>query len=236
MRVFGRLLTLGISVSVAGCSTYKPPSPLLETHVSRILSDVERLHPREKLYRQYVSGQLYLQFERISDNNVVYGWVTCTNCNWTREKLAAVYDGSYLYLTYGHHEDFFLFPPKEKSMHPTNLAWIWNTVEKYQLEGRNLILLSKFRRCIYKSPSIEEWFVAPWVSSGEIDCRVGGDTFKEIYVATVDDTLVGSRDSIVGSERESAKERLQALEKLYRDSIITEDEYQRKRREILDDL
>ena len=231
------VLTILSAMIVTGCGTYNFPSPLWETQVARILSDVERTHPQEKLYRQYVSGRLYMQFERISDNDVIYGWVTCTDCSWTRKKMAAIYSGSYLYVIYGHHEAFFLREPKKKVMYP-NEHWSWNVVDKYQVEGRNLVLLTQYRECLKASPTVKEWSNKPYVPEvGQMDCRYAASgSYNSVYVATIDDTLVGKKDSIVGSERETVKERLNALEELYRDGTITESEYRQKRREILDDL
>ena len=41
---------------------------------------------------------------------------------------------------------------------------------------------------------------------------------------------------MVGSERETVKECLGALEQLYRDGVVDEREYKHKTRDILDDL
>ena len=224
-------------VLLSGCATYNFPTALWEPQVALILSNVEREHPREKLYRQYVSRRLYMQFERISADNVIYGWMTCTDCEWTRKKMAAVYDGSYLYVVYGHHEDFFVREPEMRPMFP-NEYWSWNVVDKYQVEGRNLVKLSQFRECLKGTPTVKEWTNVPLSPKpGEIDCRYQeSGTYKTVYVATIDETLVGTRDSMVGSERETIKERLEALEKLYRDGTINESEYQQKRRDILNEL
>ena len=230
-------LTVLVIMLLSGCATYKPPTRLWETDVARILSDVEKTHPREKLYRQYVSDKYYFQFDRISENNVIYGWLTCTDCSWTRHKMAAIYDGSYLYVTYGQHEHFFLSQPDQEPMYSDSLYWRWNVVDKYRVEGRNLIQLSQFRKCRHRTPMIREWTDAPYLPGpGEIDCRYGGEAYNSIYVATIDETLVGRRDSIVGQEKETVKERLNALEELYKEGVISESEYNQKRREILSEL
>ena len=249
---------------LTGCATVKPPSSLSEYNVAEILRDVEWKHPTEKLYRQYVSGKLYLQLDRISEKNVIYGWLTCTDCVWTREKMAAVYDGSYLYLTYGRHEDFFVqndsllagdkpaltyLSPEQfvqmmlTDMHPDKTHWLtdwkWNTVEKYRVEGRNLVLLSQFRKCVWDNDTgVQEYTNAPLRPDfDEIDCRYQEPgKYNTIYVATIDETLVGKLDSIVGSERGNVKERLEALKKLYEDGTIDESEYRTKRKDILDEL
>ena len=220
-----RIYLLSTVVLLQGCATFKFPSPMLQTDVARILSNVKREHPREKLYRQYVSGRIYLQFERIGKDNVIYGWKACTDCDWTREKMAAVYDGSYLYVTFGHHEDFFLSEPQIKSMHAYREQWFWSVVNKFQVEGRNLLMLTQHRRCDSDLPQVREWSAPPWKKESEIDCRTvwAGEKYNTLYVATVDETLAGTRDSIVGSEKESVKKRLEALEKLRREGVITED-------------
>lgn len=230
-------MTSFLMVVISGCATYNFPSPLYETDVVRILSNVKRIHPREKLYRQYVSDRLYMQFERIGPKNVIYGWMTCTDCNWTRRKMSAIYNGNYLYIIYGHHESLFLSRPRAKPM-IADVPWYWNVIDKYQVEGRNLIKLSQYRECQKDSPAIKEWTNRPYVPNvGEMDCRISrSGNYNVIYVATIDDTLVGRRDSMVGSESDTVKERLKALEKLYREGTINESEYNEKRRDILDDL
>ena len=123
------------------------------------LRPLKSVHPEQKIYRQYVSNDRYFQFDRMSSDNTIYGWFTCTDCSWTREKIAAVYDGSYLYVVYGHHEDLFLNRPQRVPMLP-DAHWSWNVVEKFQVEGRNLIKLSQIRKCDYDSPAIRSGEIA----------------------------------------------------------------------------
>ena len=82
-----------LSLALTGCATWQPPAPLTEVEAAKIIFGLEREHPRERIYRQYVSDSHYLQFDRIGDDNVIYGWRTCTDCDWTRLKLAGVYTG-----------------------------------------------------------------------------------------------------------------------------------------------
>lgn len=236
-----RFVTPIVVIAVAsGCSTVMPPSPLSEIEAAEIIFGLEREHPRERIYRQYVSNNQYLQFERIGEQDVLYGWRTCTTCNWTRLPMSAIYTGDYLYTINGHHEDFFLTAPEDQRLVRDNQFrhWSWNTVSKYQVEGRNLIQLSQFRACSYNTPRVQEWSNAPWSSGDEIDCRYKrSGSYNRLWVATIDETLAGERDSIVDTVGgSSVQERLNALEALLRDGVITEKEYAEKRRDILDDI
>ena len=80
---FAVLFMLSTSV-LTGCATLNFPSPMTETEVFDKLVSVEPVAPKEKIYRQYVTDGRYLQFERIDENNIIYGWYTCTDCTWTR--------------------------------------------------------------------------------------------------------------------------------------------------------
>ncbi|TAP24606.1 SHOCT domain-containing protein [Alteromonas sp. KUL17] len=184
---------------------------------------------------------MYLQFERMDESNVIYGWYTCTDCNWTRTKVLAVYDGSYLYTVYGQHEEFFLESPQNTRHHPNFSHWSWSAINKYQIEGRNLILLGQIRKCAYMTPMVREWTNEVWQNDGEIDCRYEENgTFKRIFVATIDETLTGSRSSIVGAENDALDSditsKLSKLKDLYERGLITQEEYEQKRKEILTKL
>ena len=223
-----------------GCETILPPSPLTEKEAARVIFGLERVHPREKIYRQYVSDQHYFQFERVGSQNVIYGWRTCTTCNWTRLPISAIYDENYLYVVPGHHEDFFLSAPQDTRLIRDDRFhhWSWNTVKKYQVEGRNLVLLSQFRACEWRSTRVEEWTNRPRrPPEGGIDCRYSAPgIYREIWVATVDEVLLGERESMVDTAGSSIQKRLDALESLFRAGVITEKEYEQKRRDILDDI
>ncbi len=237
---FAVLFMLSTSV-LTGCATLNFPSPMTETEVFDKLVSVEPVAPKEKIYRQYVTDGRYLQFERIDENNIIYGWYTCTDCTWTRSKFLALYDGSYLYLTYGHHEEFFLESPENKRQHPDFSHWSWSTINKYQIEGRNLIMRGQIRKCIYDSPQVQEWDNSPWSYDGEIDCQYKNrGTYQSIYVATIDETLTGQRSSIVGAEQDAIpadiRSKLTGLKDLYEQGLITQEEYEMKRREVLDSL
>jgi hypothetical protein len=237
-----RLSLLVILIAIlGGCATYNPPSPMLETETFKKFSSIQPVMPKEKIYRQYVSNGRYFQFERMDENNVIYGWYTCTDCNWTRTKVLAVYDGSYLYMAYGQHEEFFLQAPQNTRHHPNFTHWSWSSINKYQIEGRNLIKLGQIRKCNNMTPMIEEWDNEVWTYDGEIDCRYKErGQFNTIFVATIDDTLTGTRSSIVGAENDTLSEdiatKLTKLKDLYETGLITQEEYEKKRKEILSKL
>jgi len=220
-----------------GCATPFPPSPMTETEVDSIIATIKREYPREKLYRQYVGKGLYIQFERIDDSNVIYGWYTCTDCSWTRSKIFGVYDGSYLYIAYGHHEEFFLQAPTVSRMHPDMSHWLWGVVDKYQVEGRNLVQLAQYRKCPYDKPSIKEWFNIPWQNSDEINCfEQEGGHYNVVYVATTDDVLVGKRDSIVGTEKDNLKKKMEDLKELLDEGLIDQKSFDDQKLRLLNSL
>ncbi len=228
-------------LSLGGCATWNPPSPMLETEVFKKLVSIKPVEPQEKIYRQYVSDGIYLQFERMDENNIIYGWYTCTNCNWTRSKFLALYDGSYLYMTYGHHEEFFLESPKDVRHHPENSHWSWSVIEKYQLEGRNLIKLGQIRKCASDSPQIKEWSNVPWAYDGETDCQFEANgRYSKIFVATIDETLTGKRSSIVGEAADTisteVRAKLATLKELFDEGLISDADYEEKRKALLDQL
>jgi hypothetical protein len=234
-------LTLSLAFLLGGCATLNYPSAMTETEVFQKLVSIKPIEPKEKIYRQYVSDGRYLQFERIDENNIIYGWYTCTNCSWTRSKFLAIYDGSYMYLTYGHHEEFFLESPQNVRKHPEFTHWSWSVIEKFQIEGRNLIQLGQIRKCIYDSPAIKEWDNAPWAYDGDYNCAYKkSGSYKKIFVSTIDETLAGQRSSIVGAEQDAIdsdiKVKLAKLKDLYEDGLISQEEYEAKRRELLDNL
>lgn len=241
MKKFIQACLVLSGLTLGGCATWNPPSPMLETEVFEKLVSIKPIAPKEKIYRQYVSDGIYLQFERIDKDNVMYGWYTCTNCSWTRSKFLAVYDGSYMYMTYGHHEEFFLESPKNVRNHPENSHWSWSVIEKYQVEGRNLIKQGQIRKCATDSPQIREWESAPWASDGEIDCmyRVTGK-YKRIFVATIDETLAGNRSSIVGEAADNISQEVRAklstLRELFDEGLINQSDYDAKRKALLEDL
>ena len=236
MKIAEITLLTSVMLFVSGCATWQPPGKMTEIEVFGYVSGLDKTHPQKKIYRQYVSDDRYLQFDRITDDNVIYGWHTCTNCNWTRVKMAAIYTGSYLYLIYGHHEDFFKSPPEDIPV-LSDWHWSWNAIEKLQVEGRNLIKLAEIRKCPYDYPVIKEWTNGPWRADGEIDCSIRkSGRYESLWVATIDETLAGEKDSIVDLGSSKLRERLKALEDLYRDGVIDEFEYETKRREILDNL
>lgn len=233
----GLILMLGLLL-LSGCATVNPPSPLLETEVHQLFNPIQAQEPQEKLYRQYVEKGFYMQLERMDENNIIYGWYTCTNCTWTRSKLLAKYDGSYLYVIYGHHENFIVQPPQYRRHHPDMSHWSWSVIDKYQVEGRNLILRGQTRKCESHYPQIREWINAPWSNSdGEIDCelRFTGN-YQRLFVATIDDTLAGKSSSIVERTTESLSSRLATLRDLYESSLIDKEEYDTRRQEILQGL
>ncbi len=235
------LLLVIVLVTTSGCSTLYYPTPMLETEVFKKMVSIEPIAPKEKIYRQYVSNGLYFQFERMDENNVLYGWYTCTDCSWTRSKVLAVYDGSYMYLVYGHHEEFYLEAPQQVRQHPDFSHWSWSSIEKFQIEGRNLIKLGQIRKCTYDDPMIREWKNIPWSSDSDYDCRFQKQgSFNRIFVATTDDTVVGGRSSIVGEEQdslaESVRSKLETLKELYEEGLIEQQDYEAKRREMLKDL
>ncbi len=228
-------------LSLGGCATWNPPSPMMETEVFEKLVSIKPIEPKEKIYRQYVSDGIYLQFERMDKDNVIYGWYTCTNCSWTRSKFLAVYDGSYMYMTYGHHEEFFLESPKNVRNHPDKSHWSWSVIEKYQVEGRNLIKQGQIRKCATDTPQIQEWVNAPWASEGEIDCsyRLTGK-YNRIFVATIDETLTGNRSSIVGEEADNISQEVRAklatLKELFEEGLISQSDYDAKRQALIEQL
>ena len=229
------------AITLTGCSTLDFPTPMLETEVYEKLISIKQVVPQEKLYRQYVSGRTYLQFERMGEDNIIYGWYTCTDCSWTRSKFLALYDGSYLYLTYGHHEEFMLQSPRNVRQHPDFSHWSWSVIEKFQVEGRNLIKLGQIRKCPTTYPMINEWSNAPWTYDGEIDCSLQlSGRYNSIFVATIDETLTGTRSSIVGNKNDALSagisEKLASLKDLYERGLITQEEYEQKRKEILDSI
>lgn len=234
------LLILVISgAGLSGCATWNPPSPMLETEVFKKLVSIKPVAPKEKIYRQYVSDGIYIQFERMDENNIIYGWYTCTNCDWTRSKILAMYDGSYLYMVYGHHEEFFLEAPQAVRQHPENSHWSWSVIEKFQLEGRNLIKLGQIRKCANDNPPIKEWKNSPWYYDGETDCRYqDSGSYNKIFVATIDETLTGQRSSIVGEQADTisteVRAKLATLKELYEDGLIDQKDYEEKRKALLD--
>ena len=236
-----KAIVLGLALAtIGGCTTYNYPAPLSENEAAAVMLAVTREHPRERIYRQYVQDSQYLQFERVGEDDVLYGWRTCTTCDWTRLQMAAVYDGSYLYLIYGHHEDFFMGAPDDtRLIDDDNFQhWSWNTVDKFQVEGRNLVKLSEWRACPYSSVArVQEWTAPPYRSDG-IDCRYKSSRgYSTVWVATVDETLAGERDSMVDTAiGDTIQERLKRLEALRRDGTITDTEYQQRRREILEEI
>ncbi|MBU2977616.1 SHOCT domain-containing protein [Alteromonas sp. C1M14] len=241
MNKFLHLLLIITGLQLGGCAIWNPPSPMSEIEVHQKLVDIKPIEPEEKLYRQYVSDGIYIQFERMDENNVIYGWYTCTDCNWTRSKILAIYDGSYLYMAYGHHEEFFLESPTYVRQHPSNAHWSWSVIEKFQLEGRNLIKLGQIRKCADDTPQIQEWDNAPWALDGETDCKYKrAGKYNKIYVATIDETLTGIRSSIVGEDADAipsdVRAKLAILKSLFDDGLINEQEYADKRKILLDDL
>ncbi|GAB3483556.1 hypothetical protein GCM10027340_18020 [Marinomonas epiphytica] len=235
------LLLLAIMVSITGCSTLYYPSPMTEVEVFDKMASIEAVQPKEKIYRQYVSDGIYFQFERMDENNVIYGWYTCTTCSWTRSKVLALYDGSYLYVTYGHHEEFFLESPKTVSQHPDFPHWSWSSIDLFQIEGRNLIKRRQIRKCTYDDPWIQEWVNRPWTDGVDYDCRFRKTgNYSSIFVATIDDTIVGERSSIVGEEKdvvsEAIRSKLETLKELFEEGLIDKSDYETKRTQMLEDL
>ncbi|ADZ91637.1 SHOCT domain-containing protein [Marinomonas mediterranea] len=235
------LFLIVVMVGVSGCSTLYYPSPMLETEVFKKMISIEPVAPKEKIYRQYVSNGLYIQFERLGEDNVLYGWYTCTDCTWTRSKVLAVYDGSYLYLTYGHHEEFYLEAPQPVRQHPDNSHWSWSVIEKFQIEGRNLIKLGQIRKCTYDTQLIREWKNRPWSGGGDYDCRYQKQgSYNSIFVATIDETITGKRSSIVGEESDvissEVRVKLQTLKELFDEGLINKSDFESKRKELLDSL
>jgi hypothetical protein len=241
MKTIMLLAMSWLALTMSGCTTLNYPSPMTEAEVYQQMSNIDPIVPKEKIYRQYVSDGRYFQFERMDENNVIYGWFTCTDCTWTRSKMLAVYDGSYMYVTYGHHEDFFLESPTSVRQHPDFSHWSWSSIDKFQVEGRNLIKLGQIRKCTYMTPYIREWTNTPWSYDGEYDCTYQkSGTYNSIYVATIDETLTGERSSIVGAKNDALtgdiSEKLKSLKTLLEQELITDEEYQNKRKEVLDSL
>ncbi|RUO81540.1 hypothetical protein CWI84_01935 [Idiomarina tyrosinivorans] len=54
-----------IAALLTGCATVNPPSPMLETDVYKKLIGVKAEKPKEKIYRQYVSGRSYSHHETV---------------------------------------------------------------------------------------------------------------------------------------------------------------------------
>ena len=225
-----------IAFVLSGCSTLNYPSQMTEIEAYDIVSKIKKEYPKEKIYRQYVRNNIYIQFERMDDSNVIYGWYTCTNCRWTRSKMLAVYDGSYLYMIYGHHEDFFLETPTTSRLHPTKSYWSWGVINKYQIEGRNLVMLGQYRKCIYTNPTIKEWSNAPYKTSDEIFCNIKGKSYSRVFVATTDDILAGKKDSIVGTKKDSLKEKLETLKQLLDEGIIDQKSFDDQKSRLLNSL
>lgn len=230
-----------LTLLLGGCATQYYPSPMLETEVFDKLVSIDPVLSKEKIYRQYVSNGRYMQFERIAENNIIYGWYTCTDCTFTRTKILGIYDGSYLYVVYGHHEEFFLEAPENIRQHPEFSHWGWSSIEKFQIEGRNLIQRGQIRKCEYETPAIKEWNNGIYSYDGDVDCRyTKNGTYKVIFVSTVDETLAGERSSMVGNDQdsmgESLKVKLAELKDLYESGLISQEEYESKRRQMLDKL
>ena len=76
MFIYKRLALLvftGVLMSLGGCATLNYPSPMLETETFEKLISIKPVAPKEKIYRQYVRNGFYFQFERMDENNVIYG-------------------------------------------------------------------------------------------------------------------------------------------------------------------
>lgn len=230
-----------ICAGLGGCATVLPPSQMLETEVYKKMVAIKAEEPKEKIYRQYVSDGFYIQMDRMDENHVFYGWYTCTNCNWTRAKILAVYDGSYLYMIYGHHEEFFLESPKDQIEYPEMSHWSWGVIEKFQVEGRNLIKLGQIRKCVYDDPMIKEWSNAPWDYDGDFDCRYAfKGTYNTVFVATTDDTLIGEKSSIVGESKDAVtndvRTKIAALKELFDEGLIDQATFEAKKKKLIDDM
>ena len=130
IRIGSVLFVMGFLVLGCAVSPIRFPTVLSEPEGVNYMSQLDRTDPQQKLYRQYVYRARYLQFDRIEDD-VIYGWIVCTDCSWSRYKIVAVYDGSYLYTVIGYHEDFFYNKPRENyvmapsSVQPQVRRWQW---------------------------------------------------------------------------------------------------------------
>jgi hypothetical protein len=264
------VIIIAFSSLVSGCA--HTPSFYLEgmheTDVHKVIDGLNKVDPKDALYKQYVNGTYYLQFDRVDSSNVLYGWLACSNCaGWTRKEILAVYDGADLYLAYGHHEEFFQQQPQEKLMinftedvsrfrfdkKYSRPAILWNSIEVYKVEGRNLVLTSKFEKCgdfsnqappytrhnpgnttlVIAQPPVDEVFT--------YSCNynwLGPDTANVIFVSNIDDKLsVSSKQSIpVNPSKDTLRDKLNTLKELYNDGTIDKQTYETKKNKLIEGL
>ncbi len=179
-----------------------------------------------KVYRQYVSGNTYLQFERL-EQNVLYGYLTCTDCQWQRVPLTAIHDGQHLLIATGVQDGLHTGNPDQPlfSGHDTgetNTHGMFGVVWRALLEGRNITRLAVLQNCrtvrhgVYARNKTDPGLTTAWYAegtstaaegSGIIGHRCdGGASMERTFVATTDDVVGGTQRSLVENV-ESAERR-----------------------------
>ncbi len=180
---------------VTGCMVHYP-TEMYPFEIFEVFMNKQRVHPKGTIYKRYSDGKHIMHFDRIGRTNAIYGWIVCHECTWKRKRVAAIYDGSQLYVVYGAHENLFNieilpFEPLNKDGNwKTN--WFWNVINIYKIEGQSLMHHSQYRKCIWgDAPTVREWTNAPLAKGGDkLDCKKQQPGRYEKFFIAVDDATL----------------------------------------------
>ena len=198
---------------LSGCATELYPTQMLEVEVQDRMKNMYATSPSSPIYKTYTSRNLKLTFDRVDENNVLYGWWACTNnCSWGKSKVLAIYDGRTLNLAFGHHEDFMNQAPDSRQMHPKQNHWSWGTIDKYKVTQGRLAKVASIRKCPYDSPTIQEWSNTYYAVSGDYDCRyVKQGSYSQVFTSSGSATIKFPSDIL--AEQQAAEAAAAAAEK-----------------------
>lgn len=251
-----KMLIMVCVLLVSGCTAWRPSQPLTLGEAQKNFRLEAERKSTSKIYRQYVQGTSYLSFERYDEKGRIFGWYACPMCQPTAVRYPIVAipgENNRTYIVPGRSEDFFvsdenkaseklnMFSPRSEDSWP----------EAYVLEGKTLTIQAQLRKCDYgrirTNPTIAWWkFKDKEYSDGTRLCEDNvfsydpryQNQFKPIgklFVATSDDTIIGSRDSSVEADGMIDK-KLETIKRLYDKGLISEEEYKSRRKEILDSV
>jgi len=239
------ILLVSTACGVPPISAYRIP---IELGTARsVMPQESATIPPSKVYRQYVSGNFYLQFERMEEK-VIYGYLACTDCDWQRIPITSIYDGSYFYVAIGRQDDFYTSPNEGESINPApEVNPDQSAVLKGILEGRNIIIQQTLVVCDYGEPEWQEkvdgksWGTEEYWEDWAENCNEPGErSVKTVYVATTDDFVGGEKRSVVedseSKEQSGGKlEKLRQLKKMLDEELITEKEFAAEKKKILEE-
>ena len=171
-----------VFLSLTSCASRKLPVQMSEAEIFDRISKIEPKAVPGNLYQEYSAyeGRLRYKFERVGENNVVYGWYTCSGCKtWKRVKILAIFDGEFLNVTYGRHEEFFTQSPKNVPNYPKNPNWDLGSILKFDIRDNKLVETKQIRKCPFSETAIREWLREVGFTDGYYDCRKPGKTLEE---------------------------------------------------------